>query len=723
MKWITELRKQDWVLIGGGTFLLANPIVLLLLFEKATVVCILTAFTFGYLTLVAAIRSHHKWIAVVLLNVIVILSMFLDFEVLFRYRFPEYVIEDLYTLEDGYYFNKPGLNKVFRDKEYDVRYNTNVQGFRVGSSHLEETIVTKCDWLFVGDSYTQGAQVEFEELFSSLLYNDFPDKIIMNAGVSGLGLSEELHLIKDLGNRLRPRKVILQICNFNDFMNVESAARGGVDYLMHYSDLLRFLLFRWRYKQPGELPLGRWTEPFYPSVEDNIDYNIFYKISSEKKEADKRAFRDYLTLINGEVNRMGAELVVFLVPTKEQTYYRYFAEVVDAFHIDVRNLDMEYPNRLLSRLCDSLGIPLVDLSDRFRNDQEEAFFEFDEHLNVHGHELVAQSLKGILADIQNRRPVSMLSKASLGDRYPSAARQTGQLLFQSSREENMEIFMGDTSFEHVNRLTFNNVDESHPSFCLGDSAVVFTEGDARTYRTKVCILNLKTGERRTITNDPNQFGAIPKPSPDGRSIAYAQWYYDEKSKSFSLPQIVCVDLDRGTQMQITKNNCENWRPVYAPDNKHMCYVSRIDGNLDIYEYDMTKGTEYRLTRTPYDEWDPSYSFEGEKIVYAANVDGNWDLFELNTRNGLTRRLTTTLGDEWDPTCLRGGTQILYAGEYGLFRGIYSLKILPVCIECKHVLDGDRCAAFDRMPDEIYSGQDNRKKPLADQINNIVFEEK
>jgi len=50
---------------------------------------------------------------------------------------------------------------------------------------------------------------------------------------------------------------------------------------------------------------------------------------------------------------------------------------------------------------------------------------------------------------------------------------------------------------------------------------------------------------------------------------------------------------------------------------------------------------------------------------------------------------------------------------------------PVCINCKHFnLDKFTCAAFPKeIPEEIIQGDNDHKKPLPGQGNNIVFEPK
>lgn len=46
---------------------------------------------------------------------------------------------------------------------------------------------------------------------------------------------------------------------------------------------------------------------------------------------------------------------------------------------------------------------------------------------------------------------------------------------------------------------------------------------------------------------------------------------------------------------------------------------------------------------------------------------------------------------------------------------------PICNGCKNHLKGNKCLAFDFIPNLILSGEDNHKKPIDGQTNEIVFE--
>jgi len=49
--------------------------------------------------------------------------------------------------------------------------------------------------------------------------------------------------------------------------------------------------------------------------------------------------------------------------------------------------------------------------------------------------------------------------------------------------------------------------------------------------------------------------------------------------------------------------------------------------------------------------------------------------------------------------------------------------LSPCNSCKHYISGEKCKAFDFIPDLILSGDNPHTNPLPTQKNKIVFEPK
>jgi Tol biopolymer transport system component len=656
------------------TILLINPVILFIITESPVVSFVIVLVTV-FIICALQLRSTLKFLTPYFISLLAAVSILIHAEAIFITVYDDYKIEDLYLASDHYYFNRPFLNKTFKDKEYLVNYVTSKQGFRIGKEDNADVVVKECDWLFLGDSFTQGAQVEYEELYTTIIYKNFPDKVIVNSGISGWGIPEEFYYYKSEGNKLKPKKVFLQICNFNDFMNVTEKEASFSDFLMNHSEFLRFLLYPYKYSNPAELPLGRWTEPFYPTLEGNQDFNVFYKSKSPHQSMGLERFAQFLVELNEAVKQSGAELIVFQIPTKEQLYYRYFEEVVTAFNIEPSDLDMTYPNKFLSDLCSSNSIQYLDLMESLGARNEEVFFQYDEHLNVAGHirlaEILTEFIKEDVVPGQKTK-VEILSEHNSEDRYPIFY-DPNLVTFQSMRDSNIELFIGDSLLGNVKRLTFNDVDELHPWLNESQNRVFFTEGNQEAGTTKVGSMQLD-GSKRTYLTGPNYFGAIPALNPSRTRIAFPEWTMNEFGQ-FTNPTIVIADLESYGKISITSDNYESWRPVFSANDSSIFYISkRESGNYDIYQYDFATRTETNLTNSPFDEWDPFVSPEGRNLVYAGFKENNWDIFLLDVKSRKITQLTRTLGNEWDTTFSPDGRHIYYAGVYGFMNGIFRLKI-------------------------------------------------
>ena len=466
------------------TFTLFNPVIIFLLFKSFFISFI--SFLFAYV-IISFFSKKSKIAYVYIVNFILLISLLFHSEVLFKYSFSEYVIPNLYEIKNGFYFNKPKLLENIKDKEYEIFYKTNKDGYRIPEALSHDKEIKQCDWLFIGDSFTQGAQVEYQNLYTTQLYNKHPDKVILNAGISGFGIVEEYNYYKNKGHKLKPKKVFLQICSFNDFMNIRENNNKFSDYLTQYSDLARFLLFNLKYKSPEELSLGRWVEPFCKEKKDNENYNVFFKKKSENQLNDLKIFEKYLKLFKEEVEKNGSELIVILIPTKEQSYSRYLNEVTTAFHIEESEIDMLYPNKFLKKLCEDNNINLIDLLQKYKTSLKSVFFDYDEHLNEFGHYLTSEAISESISSSKKNK-LSILSKNLLGDRYPTYVDgSNNNILYQSSRDGNSEILFNNKNMNNEIRLTYNNVDESHPILNKNKTIIAFTEGNSAGIKHKCCL--------------------------------------------------------------------------------------------------------------------------------------------------------------------------------------------------------------------------------------------
>lgn len=655
-------QVKDFIRILPILVLLWNPIVLWIYFKSISIALLIS----GIIICLGAVfsRLESLRIKVWAFNLCFIVSILFTAEVIFSMVYPTRDIPNLYELRNNYYFNKAYLDQEFKNEEFISRYKTNKQGYRIDDLTAPNIEINKCDWLFIGDSFTQGAQVDYKDLFSSLIYKDFPDKIIVNAGISGAGLFDELNYFKDKGKQLKPKKVFLQISAFNDFMNVVETNASFQDYIMEWSSLYRY--FEYNILNTEELPLGRWTEPFFPNIEDNIDNNIFFKQTSVRKEFDKESVKQCLELFKNEVESNGGELILIYIPSKEQTSPQLLAEVMNAYGIKKNEIDLSIPSRLCDTICRKLNIKYIDLTSDFTTSKDFPFFAHDEHMNVIGHQIIAKKIILVYNKIRNR--YLYISSGNTHDRYPSFFAD-GSLLYQSQTEdyyliENLNVNSGNKIelWRGVNELVHPAMSKSHQYLC-------FTEGDQEHSETDVILYDYQTNKKMKL-NDNDHWAAIPSFNRTGTMIVYPEWTKDNNIG------ITLYNISNGKK-SFFNDGVECWRPIFSKNDSLIYYIQKdnFDSHFAIKSYNISSKKKEFVLKLPYDIWDITLSPSGKYIAYAGFKNGNWDLFALSLyKKQAMIQLTNTIGDEWDPSFGITDYDLWFAGTFGINDGIYRMKV-------------------------------------------------
>jgi len=372
-------KKLSLVLL---LFILANPIMLYMLTDNVIITMIIFLIDLFLLLIIINDGIKSKFLLNILIFVNILIFIIMSSELVFRNNFSFLKINQLYEKRDGYYFNKPHLNKILTDNEYETIYKTDNNGYRIGhlTKHSENI-----DWLFLGDSYTQGAQVNFEDLFTSKLNDKFQNINILNAGISGFNLINEYNYLIKEGIYLKPKKIFLSLCVLNDFNSFNENRYSFLDLLMEKSYLVRYAFYNYRFKTKENLPLKRWVEPFFENEQDNINSNILYTKTSEIKFINLSKFETYIKKIKEATSSIDAKLYVILVPTKEQVYPKFYNEVIENYNIDTNFVDLERSSEIMKKLSSSIGFTFIDPLNEFRIDSCNLYFEIDEHLNAAGH--------------------------------------------------------------------------------------------------------------------------------------------------------------------------------------------------------------------------------------------------------------------------------------------------------------------------------------------------
>ena len=654
-----NLRQTNSIILA---LLLWNPLLILMLSKNWVIT--LTVITLLIIVAYLISKSESLRLKVWAFNLCALSSIALHSELLFREFCDKKNIPNLYELHGKYYFNKPYLNQEFHTNEYVSQYQTNCQGYRQDVLSNADDTIKCCDWLFIGDSFTQGAQVNYDELYTSILFSSFPNKIIINGGISGAGLYDELNFFKDKGKQLPPKLVFLQIGVFNDFFNIKENSATYQDYLMEKSDLYRYVAYN--IFSTDSLPLGRWTEPFFPTKQENTDYNILYKAESEIKRNDKDAFAKCLQKWKQEVEKTGAKLILILIPSKEQVSPSLLKQVTDRYNILDSELDLSAPNRLFASTASTLGLKSIDLTQDFQQSSKFPFFTHDEHLNIIGHKIIAERLTKELSEYQDS--TIYISKGNNHERYPMFYKQDSTLLYQG-QEVNRYLILKHSFKDNITNILISSFEELiHPVFSVDMRYLACTEGYQETGETDVILYDNITGVSKKI--NPNNFhSAIPMFSHNGRMIAMPMWNNEENKVS----NIYIYDLNRSKYIKHIESDKECWRPVFSIDDKSILYIEKAKYFL-VKRYNIENDSITDLLELPFDIWDITLSPSGKYLVFSGYKDGNWDLFCYVFATKEVRQLTHSIGNEWDPNFGTTDEDLWYAGTFGFNDGIFYRKI-------------------------------------------------
>ena len=94
-------------------------------------------------------------------------------------------------------------------------------------------------------------------------------------------------------------------------------------------------------------------------------------------------------------------------------------------------------------------------------------------------------------------------------------------------------------------------------------------------------------------------------------------------------------------------------PRWSPDGRKLLFVSRRNGNPEVYVINADGGGQRRLTRNPAEDSDPAWSPDGRKIAFISTRDGERAIYVMNADGSQQRSVTRGIrrigsGFAWSP---------------------------------------------------------------------------
>jgi len=345
-----------------------------------------------------------------ILFIAVIVSLFIAEVVLRLMGAPSRGLEFEPGREPGSYFMKP--NQEFIEKTYEYqpshKIRINSQGFRDNEIEYKDGYKIFC----LGDSFTYGAGVNLEDTFVDRLEKslrklkpDFGFEVI-NAGSGGATIDDELIFFKEKGLKPKPQMLIFQFYENDvlDFYNKEKNREIYKPAKLPFKDLLRrTALYIKLYK----------LKTYLLTRKVNDELNCMQNGSSKRDDFYtlplcpfwQKAWSDYLAGLQKLADickNHDIKLVLLVIPSVDQAEDESKADIVQ--------------RKLEGFAKKNKAIFIDPLAALRAQGTENVYLEFDKHLNVRGHKVVADCL---LKELRNE------SVIDLKDLLPRAATPPG----------------------------------------------------------------------------------------------------------------------------------------------------------------------------------------------------------------------------------------------------------------------------------------------------------
>jgi len=211
------------------------------------------------------------------------------------------------------------------------------------------------------------------------------------------------------------------------------------------------------------------------------------------------------------------------------------------------------------------------------------------------------------------------------------------VIFQSNRDQQWEIYKSNPEGTAQVRLTFNPAQDMAPQWVPAGDAVWAVFQSDRDHNWEIYRMDADGSGQRNLTQNA---------ADDTAPAATCRWIYFQSNRDGNW-EIYRMEFNGTLQTRLTDNPATDAQPA-SSCYERVVFQSNRDGNWELYSMNYDGSDLVRLTNTPWDEVSPSWSPDGNSIAFQSNQSGNWGLYVMDYSGAHVRTLIDTPYAEQSP---------------------------------------------------------------------------
>ena len=254
-------------------------------------------------------------------------------------------------------------------------------------------------------------------------------------------------------------------------------------------------------------------------------------------------------------------------------------------------------------------------------------------------------------------PTQTPSLAPVPPTSPQLPRFPGNLLFETNRDGNPELYTTDNSGQ-MRRLTNNPVADSQGSWDPNLRRIAYTTN--RDGQNEIYLMNADGSNAVNLTNNPAD-DQNPTWSIDGEWIAFA-------SNRDGNYEIYIIRVSNFETRNITNSPGNDTQPSWVRSRtgdaggEYILFTSDRDGNREVYRIRVDGSEALNLTSNPANDEMPKGSPDGGQVAFTTNRDGNQEIYLMSLDGTGLSNVTSNPANDFGPAWARDQTWIAFSTD-------------------------------------------------------------